>query len=186
MSEKNCSRSWEKTQNLLQVNCPHEGKRTLKSDRPSMKQIDPFTGIVRCGYCNCAMKPSFTKKGKTDKYRYLICDADSKRVKHTCPLRSIPLNELERIVLDDIKVMLSKPEVFFGVLSEAKGVDKNGCNLTAEQVSKSFADLNAIWDLMYPVEKYKFIQTVIKNITVFRDKIKIEYNQKALCGLAKE
>ena len=70
--------------------------------------------------------------------------------------------------------------------SEAKGVDKNGCNLTAEQVSKSFADLNAVWDLMYPVEKYKFIQTVIKNITVFRDKIKIEYNQKALCGLAKE
>ena len=177
---------WEKTQNLLQVNCPHEGKRTLGSDRPSMKQIDPFTGIVRCGYCNCAMKPSFTKKGKTDKYRYLICDADSKRVKHTCPLRSIPLNELERIVLDDIKVMLSKPEVFFGVLPEAKGVDKNGCNLTAEQVSKSFADLNAIWDLMYPVEKYKFIQTVIKNITVFRDKIKIEYNQKALCGLTKE
>ena len=82
--------------------------------------------------------------------------------------------------------MLSKPEVFFGVLSEAKGVGKNGCNLTAEQVSKSFADLNAIWDLMYPVEKYKFIQTVIKSITVFRDKIKIEYNQKALCGLAKE
>ena len=76
--------------------------------------------------------------------------------------------------------------MFFGVLSEAKGVDKNGCNLTAEQVSKSFADLSAVWDVMYPVEKYKLIQTIISNITVFRDQIKIEYNKEAISGLVHE
>ena len=81
---------------------------------------------------------------------------------------------------------LNKLVFLDGIHEVPDGVDKNGCNLTAEQVSKSFADLNAVWDHMYPVEKYKFIQIIIKKITVFRDKIKIEYNQEALCGLAKE
>ena len=76
--------------------------------------------------------------------------------------------------------------MFFGVLSEAKELDPNGCNLTEEQVSKSFADLSAVWDVMYPVEKYKLIQTIISKITVFRDQIKIEYNKDAISGLVHE
>lgn len=39
---------------------------------------------------------------------------------------------------------------------------------------------------MYPVEKYKLIRTIIKSITVFRDRIKIEYNKEALSGLVHE
>ena len=76
--------------------------------------------------------------------------------------------------------------MFRGGLSEVKGLDLNGRNLTEDQIRKSFSNLSAVWDVMYPVEKYKFIQIIIKKITVFRDKIKIEYNQKALCGLTKE
>ena len=76
--------------------------------------------------------------------------------------------------------------MFRGGLSEVKGLDLNGRNLTEDQIRKSFSNLSAVWDVMYPVEKYKFIQIIIKKITVFRDKIKIEYNQEALCGLAKE
>ena len=42
------------------------------------------------------------------------------------------------------------------------------------------------WDVMCPVEKYKFIQTVIRKITVFRDQIKIEYDKDAISGLVHE
>ena len=76
--------------------------------------------------------------------------------------------------------------MFRGGLSEVKGLDLNGRNLTEDQIRKSFSNLSAVWDVMYPVEKYKFIQIIIKKKTVFRDKIKNEYNQEALCGLAKE
>ena len=73
-----------------------------------------------------------------------------------------------------------------GILSEAKGLDLNGRNLTEEQIRNSFSNLSAIWDVMYPVEKYKLIQTIISNITVFRDRIKIEYNKEAIGGLVHE
>ena len=39
---------------------------------------------------------------------------------------------------------------------------------------------------MFPAERFKFIQTIIKKITVFRDQVRIEYNKKALSGLVKE
>ena len=170
---------WDRTQKFLRAHCVHEGRR----HRPM--RLEPFRGIVRCGYCGGAFKPSFTTKEKHKIYRYLICDVDSKRVRHTCPIRSIPLNELEEIVLKDIKVVLSKPEVFFGILLEAKNVDENGGNLTEADVGKAFTDLKEVWKVMFPVERYKFIQTVIKKITVFRDQIKIEYNKEALSGLVK-
>ena len=170
---------WDRTQKFLQAHCVHEGRRR----RPM--RIEPFRGIVQCGYCGGAFKPSFTTKEKHKIYRYLICDADSKRVRHTCPIRSIPLNELEEIVLEDIKVVLSKPEVFFRILLEAKDVDENGGNLTEADVGKAFTDLKEVWKVMFPVERYKFIQTIIKKITVFRDQVKIEYNKEALSGLVR-
>ena len=146
----------------------------------------PFQRIVRCGYCGGAMKAVYTKKTRNKTYRYLICEADSKRINSSCPLQRVPLNELEKIVIEDIHIMLSKPEIVFGILSEAKGLNPNGGSLTEDQIRKSFSNLSAVWDVMYPVEKYKLIQTIISNITVFRDRIKIEYNQEVLCGLAKE
>ena len=171
---------WDRTQELLKLNSPPECRY------PASERINPLRGIVRCGYCGCALKRSYTKRDKTKCYRYLICDADSKRVKHTCPLRRVPLNDLEEIVVEDIKIMLSKPDVFFRVMSEAKGLDPNGASLTSEQVRKAFSDLGSVWKVMFPAERFKFIQTIIKKITVFRDQVKIEYNKKALSGLVKE
>ena len=132
------------------------------------------------------MKESYTKKSRNRTYHYLICEADSKRINSTCPLQRVPLNELEKIVIEDINVMLSKPEIVFGILSEAKGLNPNGGSLTEDQIRKSFSTLSAVWDVMYPVEKYKLIRTIIKSITVFRDRIKIEYNKEALSGLVHE
>ncbi len=64
-------------------------------------------------------------------------------------------------------------------------MDENGGNLTEADVGKAFTDLKEVWKVMFPVERYKFIQTIIKKITVFRDQIKIEYNKEALSGLVK-
>jgi hypothetical protein len=132
------------------------------------------------------MKASYTQKSKNRTYHYLICEADSKRINSSCPLQRVPLNELERIVIEDINVMLSKPEIIFGILSEAKGLAPNGDCLTDVQIRKAFSNLSAVWDIMYPVEKYKLIRTIIRKITVFRDQIKIEYNKEALSGLVHE
>ena len=171
---------WESTQKLLKENSPYEGSPS------GARRIMPFQRIVRCGYCGGAMKAAYTQKSRNKTYRYLICEADSKRINSTCPLQRVPLNELEKIVIEDIHIMLSKPEIVFGILSEAKELDPNGCNLTEEQIRNSFSNLSAVWDVMYPVEKYKLIQTIISNITVFRDRIKIEYNKEALSGLVHE
>jgi len=35
-------------------------------------------------------------------------------------------------------------------------------------------------DIMFPVERFRFIQEVIRQVTVFPDKVKIEYNTEGL------
>ncbi len=76
--------------------------------------------------------------------------------------------------------MLSKPEMLAGVLNSAAGLGDAGKRLKLKQVQDAFSDLVKVWDVMFPVEKYKFIRTVIAGITVWTDRITIEYNTQGL------
>ena len=65
-------------------------------------------------------------------------------------------------------------------MHSAAELDENGKRLKQKQVQTAFADLMSVWDVMFPVERYKFIRTVIAGITVWPDKVTIEYNTRGL------
>ena len=62
----------------------------------------------------------------------------------------------------------------------AAELDENGKRLKLNQVRTAFADLVKVWDVMFPVEQYKFIRSIIAGITVYPDKVKIEYDTAGL------
>ena len=126
------------------------------------------------------MKENFTKKTKHKSYRYFVCDRDTKRLKSTCPVKRVPAAELEKLLLDDIAVMLSTPDMLAGVLNAAEDLDADGKQMRTEQVRNAFSDFAQVWDVMFPVERFRFIQEVIRQVTVFPDKVKIEYNTQEL------
>ena len=41
-------------------------------------------------------------------------------------------------------------------------------------------DLTNVWDVMFPVERYKFINEVVEKITVHIDRVEIEYKTDGL------
>ena len=41
-------------------------------------------------------------------------------------------------------------------------------------------DLTNVWDVMFPVERYKFVNEVVEKITVHIDRVEIEYKTDAL------
>jgi len=61
-------------------------------------------GILRCGSCQCAMTPSHTCKGNR-RYRYYTCGNAQKRGWDQCPSKSISAGEIERFVVDRIRVI---------------------------------------------------------------------------------
>ena len=53
-------------------------------------------------------------------------------------------------------------------------------NLGGENKKATFDDLTNVWDVMFPVEQYKFINEVVKKITVHLDRVEIEYKTDGL------
>jgi site-specific DNA recombinase len=90
-------------------------------------------GILRCATCNCAMCPSHTSKGNKC-YRYYVCSGAQKRGWDTCPAKSIPAAEIERVVVDQIKAIGRDPTVLRETLAAARAQARAGiAGLEAER-----------------------------------------------------
>ena len=59
-------------------------------------------------------------------------------------------------------------------------LDEHGKHLKLQAVQQAFDDLTNVWDVMFPVERYKFINEVVKQITVHIDRVEIEYKTDGL------
>ncbi|MDD4443432.1 MAG: recombinase family protein [Kiritimatiellae bacterium] len=164
--------TWNAVQRLLQEHARFNGRQ--------QKRLSPLRGLVFCGCCGGIMKESFTRKAPAKSYRYYICQKDTRRIRSTCPLKRVPAAELESLLLSEIGVMLAKPETLAGVMQAAKELDENGGRLQSRQVLSACGDLAKVWDLMFPVEQYKFMRTVIAKVTVHPDKVAIEYDTHGL------
>lgn len=64
-------------------------------------------GLIRCKACGCAMIHHYasdrTKAGVEKRYRYYVCVRAQKRGWHECPGPSLPAQELEDFVIDQIR-----------------------------------------------------------------------------------
>ena len=125
------------------------------------------------------MMETFTQK-KDKRYRYFACEKDMKRINSICPLKRVPAAELENLLLREIGSMLAKPEVIAGVMHQAAELDEHGKHLKLSTVQQAFDDLTNVWDVMFPVERYKFINEVVEKITVYIDRVEIEYKTDGL------
>ena len=125
------------------------------------------------------MMETFTQK-KDKRYRYFACEKDMKRINSICPLKRVPAAELKNLLLREIGSMLAKPEVIAGVMHQAAELDEYGKHLKLPAVQQAFDDLTNVWDVMFPVEQYKFINEVVEKITVHIDRVEIEYKTDGL------
>lgn len=66
-------------------------------------------GLVRCTACGCAMIHHYasdrTKSGTVKRYRYYVCTRAQKRGWKECPGPSLPAEELERFVVDQMRAL---------------------------------------------------------------------------------
>ena len=85
-----------------------------------------------------------------------------KRINSICLLKRIPAAELKNLLLREIGLMLAKPEIFAGVMDQAAESDEHGKYLKLPMVQQTFDDLSNVWDVIFPVEQYKFINELKK------------------------
>jgi site-specific DNA recombinase len=87
---------FRRAQRLLKRNGTTGGKHVRNRFGALLK------GLLHCVPCGRAMTHTHTKRGNK-RYRYYVCVGAQKRGWHDCPSKSIPAQEIERFVVDQVR-----------------------------------------------------------------------------------
>ena len=166
--------AWDKAQELLKGNLTHDAKRRSP-------KLQPFAGLVVCGHCGGAITLAHTVKKGKHRYGYYICNEDSKRNFSICPTPRIPAADFETLVVKELSAVLKTPTMLAQI--DAR-LDEFGTG--SALAVKALENLNTLWEVMCPAERYKLIHAIVRRIIIFKDHIKIEFNQDGLVTLLTE
>jgi site-specific DNA recombinase len=100
--------TWQRVQATLQRNGRTGGALVRNKFGALLK------GLLRCVPCDCAMCPSHSTRNGNKRYRYYVCSGAQKRGWGTCPSKSVPASEIERVVVEQIRCIGRDP----GLLAE--------------------------------------------------------------------
>jgi site-specific DNA recombinase len=104
---------WQRVQTVLRRNAVSGGALTRNKFGALLK------GLVRCVPCNCAMTPSHTTRNGQKRYRYYTCSGAQKRGWNTCPSKAVPAAQLEKLVLQQIRLIGKDPTVVAETFAQA-------------------------------------------------------------------
>jgi site-specific DNA recombinase len=76
-------------------------------------------GLLRCKCCDAAMTHTFTGKNNQNFYRYYRCTHAIKNGHSVCPAGTLPANEIERLVIDEVRGLAKDEALLTRVLSDA-------------------------------------------------------------------
>lgn len=160
---------WDRTREILRVNDP------APAHMPRTEIIAPLKGILRCGHCDCAMMPTYARKGRKQ-YYYYFCAKDSKRATPTCPVRQIPAGDVERITREQVMKMLQTPTILIKLAQVL--------NLPAEKIAELFKE--TFWQEISPGEMNRLLHLLLEKVEVHEGKLTVEFKSSGIKTLMEE
>lgn len=110
-------RIFAQVQKILQNNSQNGGA-DVKNKHGAL-----LRGLLKCGHCGAAMTHTYAKKGNR-LYRYYMCVTRMKRGADACPTESLPAQEIEDFVVNEIRKLARDPELQRQVFEEASRQQK--------------------------------------------------------------
>lgn len=130
----------------------------------------PLKGILRCGTCGGAMTPVFSnyskKRSSKRRYVYYRCTSDAKQAEHTCPIRNISAEVVEKFVYTRLSAVLRRDDLRAMISQGDAKVDKAYLAETEDMVS--------FWSKMEPVERERMLRLLVKEVRLNPDRIEID------------
>jgi DNA invertase Pin-like site-specific DNA recombinase len=124
------------------------------------------------------LTPTHTrKKGKL--YRYYRAPED----RGETALRRVPAGEVERAVVDQIRVLLRAPKL---VARTTKAVKAKGLDLDQNAVRAALADLDPIWDELFPAEQARIVRLLVERVDVAPDGLTLRLRTEGLTTLVED
>ena len=134
------------------------------------------------------MTPTHTRRGGR-LYRYYICSGmlrhgkDPAADRETASLRRIAAGEIERAVINQVRVLLRTPEIIVQTWRAARA---STGKLTELQVREALHSFEPLWNELFPAEQARIVQLLVDRVDVAPDGIQIRLRTEGLATLVSD
>jgi hypothetical protein len=166
---------WEKVQARFQES-PRRRAAAGRAQTPSL-----LKGII-FGPAGVAMSPTHTRKnGRL--YRYYLSQTILKQGSTDYSVTRVPAAEIEKIVIDQVRILLLSPEIIVQTWRSAR---KSINSLTESEVRNSLQAFDPLWSQLFPAEQSRIIQLLVERIDVLIDRVDIKLRIAGITSLIGE
>ena len=166
---------WDKVQAVFAEN-PNKRAGRTRAQTPAL-----LKGLI-FGPTGRAMSPTHTRKGQK-LYRYYVSQAVIKGEKNDSPINRVTAAEIERAVIDQLRILLRSPEIIVATWRAAR---KNIPDLTEAEVRETLLAFDPLWDELFPVEQARIFQLLVDRVHVTPDGIDIRLRPDGLTAFLGE
>ena len=127
------------------------------------------------------MTPAHTRK-RGRLYRYYVTSDANKNGPSACPIRRVPAERIEAVVIAQIKTMVQTPEIIVATWRTAKASIKG---LMEHQVGES-CRFDALWSELFPAEQARIVHLLVERVDLSQKGADITLKAAGLPSLIKE
>lgn len=128
------------------------------------------------------MSPTHTRKGGR-LYRYYVRQSALKHGTEACPIRRIPAGEIERVVIEQLRILLATPEITVATWRAAREQDSG---ITEAEVREALIDFDPLWEELFPAEQARIVQLLVERVDITGDSAAIRLRAEGLASLVRE
>jgi DNA invertase Pin-like site-specific DNA recombinase len=118
------------------------------------------------------MLPTATRKSGGKVYRYYLPSADKKFGRGANPFGIVPADQIEGLVLEQVKAALQGPEVIQAVWDEVK---QRQAGIDEPAVVLAMRNLSVVWNQLFPAERCRLVRLLIQRVQLRDNGIDIEW-----------
>jgi hypothetical protein len=166
---------WDRVQAQFQQN-PRKRAAATRAQTPSL-----LKGII-FGPTGVAMSPTHTRKnGRL--YRYYLSQTVLKQGSGDCPVARVPAAEIEKIVIDQVRILLLSPEIIVQTWRSARKTVKG---MTESEVRTALKAFDPLWNELFPAEQARIIELLVERVDVRTDRVDIQLRIAGVTSLIGE
>lgn len=109
---------------------------------------------------------NYSKKNPKRRYVYYRCTSDAKQAEHSCPIRNISAEIVEKFVYTRLSAVLRRDDLRAMISQGDAKVDK--------AYLAEIDDMVSFWSKMEPVERERMLRLLVKEVRLYPDKIEID------------
>ena len=166
---------WSQVHELISAS-PHK-----RATRPKGRTPAILKGLI-FGPTGAAMTPNHTRRGGR-LYRYYSSVDAIRNGPSACPIRRIAADQIEAVVIAQIKTLVQTPEIIVAAWRAAR---KSITGLTENQVRDELFRFDALWSELFPAEQARIVALLVARVDLSERGADITLRTEELASLVQD